>query len=154
MLIFQWLNNGIKMLHAKGFSSRPATLQDLQRFVQRDYLQNLQRFIDFERATTATFYSQLRQFQFCDSSNLLLQLFFAAIALLRRSSLSSAIALLYSQDSISSSSLSGSSRSSFLSAIDLLRSQDSIALLRCYRSSSQIKLHLPSLFYAVKFLLL
>eukprot|EP00961_Rhodomonas_salina_P120152 1616843-Rhodomonas_salina.1 len=32
------------MLHAKGFSSRPAMLQDLQRFVQRAYLQNLQLF--------------------------------------------------------------------------------------------------------------
>eukprot|EP00961_Rhodomonas_salina_P197212 2661712-Rhodomonas_salina.1 len=69
-------------------------LQDLQLFVQRAYLQNLQcfktcntssisnvqqqqpstfqRFIDFERETAATFYFLLRQFQTCNSSNLLL----------------------------------------------------------------------------------
>eukprot|EP00961_Rhodomonas_salina_P026637 359948-Rhodomonas_salina.1 len=35
-------------------------------------LQDLQCFIDFERATAATFYSPLRPFQMCDSSNLLL----------------------------------------------------------------------------------
>mmetsp|Transcript_4416 Transcript_4416/g.6605 ORF Transcript_4416/g.6605 Transcript_4416/m.6605 type:complete len:110 (+) Transcript_4416:134-463(+) len=42
MLIFQWLNNGIKILHAKGFSSRPSTpvvpLGDLQRLSFVDLL--------------------------------------------------------------------------------------------------------------------
>jgi len=42
MLIFQWLNNGIKILHAKGFSSRPSTpvvpLRDLQRLSFVDLL--------------------------------------------------------------------------------------------------------------------
>eukprot|EP00961_Rhodomonas_salina_P139293 1874494-Rhodomonas_salina.1 len=68
-LLFKTCNSSCKRLI---FKTSNASLCN-RSIVQQQQPSTFQHFIDFERATTATFYfPTLRQFQTCDSSNLLL----------------------------------------------------------------------------------
>jgi len=158
MLIFQWLNNGIKMLHAKGFSSRPSTpvvpLQDLQRLSFVDLLPvKLPSLFDaLILRCNADFSMAEQRNQDASCKGLLFKTCNAPRpATLCAKGLSSKPATLHRFRTCNDSNLLLSA-----SSISILQQQQPspIALLCCHRSSSQIKLHLPSLFYAVKFLLL